>query len=154
MGLVPKFSKAEINKAIADKVARIELAVLLRLQRIGEQFVTDARLNGTYKDRTGNLRSSIGYIVLKNGEQYSQGGFVQVKTGVQGTGTGKNILNEASLKFPKGYVLIVVAGMSYAAAVESKGRDVLTGSSQIAVSSLKKAIERINDKTGGLSLAV
>jgi hypothetical protein len=50
--------------------------------------------------------------------------------------------------------VIVVAGMSYAAAVESKGRDVLTGSSQVAVSSLKKAIERINDKTGGLSLAV
>jgi hypothetical protein len=147
MGLVPKFTEAQLKQMIAEKVQRIETAVLFRLQRIGEQFVTDARLNGTYKDRTGNLRSSIGYIVLKNGEQYSEGGFVQIKTGVQGTSVGKSILTEAMLKFPKGYVLIVVAGMSYAAAVESKGRDVLTGSSQTAVISLKKAIERINTKT-------
>jgi hypothetical protein len=146
MGLVPKFSKADMQKMIADKVARIELAILLRLQRIGEQFVTDARLNGTYKDRTGNLRSSIGYVVLKNGEQYSEGAFVQVKTGIKGTGVGKQILDEAMLKFPKGYVLIVVAGMDYAAAVESKGRDVLTGSSQAAVVSLKNAIQRINER--------
>jgi len=147
MGLKPRFSEAQLRQVIAEKVQRIELAILLRLQRIGEQFVTDARLNGTYKDRTHNLRSSIGYIVLKNGEQYSGGEFVQIKTGVQGPIVGKSILTEAMLKFPKGYVLIVVAGMSYAAAVESKGRDVLTGSSQTAVISLKKAIERINTRT-------
>jgi len=147
MGLVPKFSKADLQKMVADKIARIELAILLRLQRIGEQFVNDARQHGSYKDRTGNLRSSIGYLVLKNGEQYSQGGFVQVKNGGKGISTGKIVLDEAAAKFPKGYVLIVVAGMEYAAAVESKGRDVLTGSSPAAVKSLKEAIERINQKT-------
>lgn len=147
MGLKPKFTDSQLKQVIAEKIARIETAILLRLQRVGEQFVTDARLSGTYKDRTGNLRSSIGYVILKNGEQYSEGGFVQIKTGVQGTSVGKSILNEAMLKFPKGYVLIVVAGMSYAAAVESRGRDVLTGSSQRAVINLKNAIERINSRT-------
>lgn len=145
----PNFTKGDIDKMIADRIQRYEQAVLLRLQRIGEQFITDARLNGTYKDRTGNLRSSIGYIVLKNGEQLTRGGFVQIKKGVFGTQKGQAFLEKLTLKFPKGYVLIVVAGMSYAAYVEAKGRDVLTSSSFKAEATFKKAIERINQKAAG-----
>jgi hypothetical protein len=144
MALVPKFTNADIQKMVAEKAGRIEQAILLRLQRIGEQFITDARNNGTYKDRTGNLRSSIGYVVLRNGEQLTESGFQQVKAGALGTATGNKVLLEAASRFPKGYVLIVVAGMSYAAAVEAKGLDVLTGSSQTAVTELKRAMERIN----------
>lgn len=143
MGLVPKFTSADIKRMIAAKVDRIEQAILLRLQRIGEQFITDARNNGNYTDRTGNLRSSIGYVVLKNGEQYAKGGFEQIKTGSEGKRKGANILSEAISNFSSGYVLIVVAGMQYAAAVEAKGKDVLTGSSQVAVIELKRAMERI-----------
>jgi hypothetical protein len=170
MGLVPKFTNADIEKMVRVKMERIEQVILLRLQRIGEQFITDARTNGSYTDRTGNLRSSIGYVVLRNGEQYSKGGFAPVKGSVAGPKTkagrldrrfkvnrgkldvgqgeikGKAALSEAIGRFPRGYVLIVVAGMSYAAAVESKGKDVLTGSSQTAVVSLKNAMETISKK--------
>lgn len=142
MGLVPKFTSADIKRMIAAKVDRIEQAILLRLSRIGEQFITDARTNGAYTDRTGNLRSSIGYVVLKNGEQYTRGGFQQIKAGSKGTATGARVLSEAIGKFPRGYVLIVVAGMNYAASVESKGKDVLTGSSQTAVISLQRTMEK------------
>jgi hypothetical protein len=174
MAITPNFTNDDIKRVIVEKMKRIEEVILLRLQRIGEQFITDARLNGTYTDRTGNLRSSIGYVILRNGEQYSQGGFQKVsgvtklsrkakkqlsdfsesKTLailnesliVDGTRVGKSVLAEAIGRFPTGLVLIVVAGMSYAAAVESKGRDVLTGSSQIAVISLKKAMDAISKK--------
>lgn len=143
MGLKANFTRADIDRMIREKLERIETAVLLRLQRIGEQFITDARTNGNYTDRTGNLRSSIGYLVLKNGEQYADGGFQQIKGGIEGKAKGMSILREAATRFPKGYVLIVIAGMEYAAAVEAKGKDVLTGSSQVAVIELKRAMERI-----------
>ena len=35
---------------------------------VGEACLSEARLNGNYIDRTGNLRNSIGYAVLFNGE--------------------------------------------------------------------------------------
>lgn len=143
MGLRPRFTNATIEKMIKAKVELIEQVILLRLQRIGEQFITDARTNGNYTDRTGNLRSSIGYVVLKNGEQYARGGFEQIKTGSEGKRKGANILSEAISKFSSGYVLIVVAGMDYAASVEARGKDVLTGSSQTAVISLKEAMQKI-----------
>jgi hypothetical protein len=146
MGVKPKFTKADVQRMILEKAGRIEEAILLRLLRIGEQFITDARNNGSYTDRTGNLRSSIGYVVLRNGQQYSASGFTQVKQGSTGIQTAMSLLEEAKQRFPTGLVLIVVAGMHYAAAVESKGYDVLTGSSQTAVSSLKEAIETIQKK--------
>ena len=146
MKITPKFTTDDIKKLVLSKADRIELAILLRLQRIGEQFVTDARNNGSYTDRTGNLRSSVGYVVLRNGEQYSKGGFEKIKAGGKGVETGNRIVLEAATKFPVGLVLIVVAGMNYAAAVEAKGRDVLTGSSQAAIVSLKDAMKKIGKK--------
>ncbi len=158
----PKFKIAAIKNLIKDNIGKIEEAVLQRLQRVGENFITNARDKGTYTDQTGNLRSSIGYVVLKNGEQYFRAGFrvvegkkqVAIKTtkrktkniastGVVGREIGRIILDEVVNKFPKGLVLIVVAGMDYAAAVESKGKDVLTGSGQIAVRELKEAMARL-----------
>lgn len=146
--LVPRFTKEDITKLLQQRVALIEQAVLMRLQRIGETFVTNARNNGSYTDRTGNLRSSTGYVVLKNGVQYNTGGFSQVKGGAGGTTTGRRFIDEVKAKFPTGLVLIVVAGMDYAAAVEAKGKDVLTGSSQVAKKQLKEAIRSLSKKVG------
>ena len=40
---------------------------------VGERCVTEARKAGEYNDITGNLRSSIGYVVLVNGRAYQYG---------------------------------------------------------------------------------
>ena len=40
---------------------------------IGERCITEARDNGSYADRTGNLRNSVGYMVLLDGVVQSQG---------------------------------------------------------------------------------
>ena len=42
--------------------------MLVFLQAGGEKFIEVARRSGSYKDQTGNLRSSIGYIIAKDGE--------------------------------------------------------------------------------------
>lgn len=97
---------------------------LQTLQYMGEEFVNKARLSGNYTDRTGNLRSSIGYIILQDGKT--------IDSNFEGNQIGKSqaqsFANEVSFQYPKGFVLIGVAGMKYAAYVEAKGFDVITGS--------------------------
>ena len=150
MGLTikPSFNVNDIKNIVQKKLDKIEEAIIFRLQFIGERFVTNARTNANFTDRTGNLRSSIGYAVFKNGEKISEN-FKNADTGPDGrTGVGKSkeIAAKAAESFPKGFALIVVAGMEYAAAVESKNYDVITSSSFIAEEELKKAIEGLNKK--------
>lgn len=141
MGVTPNFTSAELRRDLENRMQRIENAVLETLKRIGETFVRNARENGTYNDITGNLRSSVGYIILKNGVQIEES-----FGGKTGGAQAKKVASEVAGKFPRGYVLIVVAGMDYAAAVESRGRDVLTASSIIAKNDLVKAIASIKSK--------
>jgi hypothetical protein len=162
-GLVPKFSKKDIEADIKSREDRIEQALLARLQFVGEKFIVEARSTNTYKDRTGNLRNSIGYIILKNGEQlfdnFTRSASIEAvnpKTGktkitkgsTDGVTTGHRIAAEIGKRYPSGFVLIVVAGMDYAAAVESKGFDVLTGSSVIAQTNLEKGLKELIKKIG------
>lgn len=151
MKFIPKWNNADIDKIISEQIDRVKQAVIMRFQFIGERFVTNARLNGTYNDITANLRSSIGYVILKDGVQLFDN-FQQAGKSVKGTGAGKGVKTAQTVaegvasKYSKGLVLICVAGMEYAAAVEARGRDVITGSSLTAKTDLKNAIEQIQAK--------
>jgi hypothetical protein len=146
MRLFRKFTNADIHKKIVVDLERLRDAARLRMQRIGETFITGARNNANFTDRTGNLRSSIGYIILENGVQYTEGGFTRIKQGTEGVGKGKDFIDKIAARYPRGLVLICVAGMSYAAYVEAKGYDVITGSSQIAKAELRRAFQRLGLK--------
>lgn len=136
-----KLNLPGVKKAIAERIARVELALITRFKLVGETFVKNARENADFTDRTGNLRASIGFLVLKNGEVITQ----YFKPGVGGQ-AGREIANKVAAKFSKGIVLIVTAGMHYSAYVESKGFDVLTSSSLLAEDQLKRAIKEIGGK--------
>lgn len=45
----------------------VEDEQILAMKRLGEMCVENARMNGNYMDQTGNLRSSVGYAVFKDG---------------------------------------------------------------------------------------
>lgn len=114
---------------------------------IGETCIKIAREQGDYNDITGNLRSSIGYIVLSNGTVKGGGTFEQksvspgyrtvtqngkqVKIKVGGDGSagvaaGNELLSKLKAEYPYGVVLILCAGMEYAAFVENvRGKHVL-----------------------------
>lgn len=100
--------------------------------------------SGSFKDWTGNLRSSIGFVVSNNGRILHKDFEPSAK------GTDKKIGMRKGLEFAKSLVplhgisLIVVAGENYAAYVESKGYDVITGSSTNATRSLKQAMRAIS----------
>lgn len=133
LGLIPRWSDSDIKKKLKAVTDRLEEAIVMRFSYIGETFVTNARTKHTYKDITGNLTASIGFSVLKNGKI---------------VGGGK-VLDELKGKYPTGFVLLVWAGMDYAAAVESRGKDVLTASSLIAKQDLIKAIESFKEQISG-----
>lgn len=109
----------------------------------------NARTNANFTDQTGNLRSSIGYLLLKDGKPIDED-FTASPIGTDRE-TGKKKGYEFALskfKQEKGYVLILVAGMQYAAAVESKGFDVITTSSFLAKDSVQKLFEDLKKQTG------
>jgi hypothetical protein len=124
-GLIPIFTPSYVQNILKDFVSKQvdkEDAVLLR---IGEEFVNNARQNGEYTDRTGNLRSSIGYILLRDGVIINQN--IVGKT-TEGRRIAAQLANEFKNMYNTGLVLVGFAGMEYAAAVESKGYDVISGS--------------------------
>lgn len=147
--ITPKFTADQIKKRLDAKIQNIHKAYFDELQRIGEAFVARARENDTYKDRTGNLRNSIGYIIMENGKQRVSNFNRTAKptepntSGKEGTEIGTMKAEEIARSYPKGYVLVCVAGMNYAVYVESKGFDVITASSIAAKNELKEAIYEI-----------
>lgn len=83
-----------------------------------------------YIDWTANLRSSIGYVVVVDGEIVVSSAF-QAERGEKGNGEegarrGREFAQGLASRVPEGKMaLILVAGMHYAAYVSSKGYDVL-----------------------------
>ena len=70
MGIKAHF-KGNIDAAFNRFLAAIDEEIIDRLCRIGEEVVTLAKLippERGFTDRTGNLRSSIGYVVCKDGQ--------------------------------------------------------------------------------------
>ena len=117
-----------VEQMILADVQRREQAIIATYCYIGEYCVKVARDGGTYKDRTGNLRSSIGYVVLNNSIVVKQGSFEQIKSGNEGVKEGNKFLQKLKKKseYRNGIVFIMSAGMNYSAKVEAKGYDVLT----------------------------
>jgi len=134
---------AGIEKHLKGQQALIKQAIINRLKFVGEKFIKNARTNGNYKDQTGNLRSSIGYIIVDDGQQIAETFPGNVTAGKS---IGLKVAQEAAFKFPAGLVLICVAGMDYAAAVESKNYDVLTASSITAEQDLLKGLKELKNK--------
>ena len=96
---------------------------------VGERCITEARDNGSYTDRTGNLRNSVGYVVLLNGKEMSQSNISKLN---------RKQFDTIKAEYTKGLVLIVVAGMNYAAYVEAKGYNVLSSAELMAENILKQ----------------
>ena len=93
------------------------------LTKAGELCIAEARTSGSYTDRTGNLRNSVGYVVLVDGKTERQANINALNA---------KQVNDLAPKYRSGIVLIVVAGMKYAAYVEAKGYNVLTSAELLA----------------------
>ncbi len=138
-GLTPLFSENDLEKGFEGLQLTADRKILEILKYVGERFINEARHLRTYKDRTGNLRSSIGYIIALDGKI--------IEKSIKASGTARRnaerSFEEVLTRFNKGYVLIGVAGMEYAASVESKGYDVITGPALGAEQIMKRLVKEI-----------
>jgi hypothetical protein len=128
---------------------------------VGEQVVNHARSlpsmnpaglkhipphQPNYIDWTANLRSSVGYVVVVEGQVAKMSDFTPVKNGTQGATDGKAFAMQLVSKFPKGIVLIVVAGMHYASYVSAKGYDVIDSAELLAQQLVPEILKRLSSK--------
>lgn len=135
-----------IDSFIQSEIERRIDAVVYKFQYVGESCIKEAREGGNYTDQTGNLRSSIGYIIVKDGQIIDQAIYEHDKGTDRKTGVsqGKQYMESLAAQIPRGIGLIVVAGMNYAAAVESRGKNVLTSARLLA----KRLVPQIMTKLG------
>ena len=132
MPIRPLTPMGEIERYTEQKLERLRRALIRNLQVIGERCVNKARRGGSYTDQTGNLRSSVGYVITVDGSIFYSSDFPVVKNGDEGAKKGQEFIRKLAGEFPSGICLIVVAGMEYAAYVSAKGYDVLDGSELLA----------------------
>ena len=135
--------KAEFNSQY-DK--RVRQAAIDTLMYVGESCVTEARNNGRYKDQTGNLRSSIGYVVVDNGRIVHQGASQKYLEGTQGETEGIKTARQVASDMSRGIALIVVAGMNYAVYVEARGLNVLSSAELLAESLTPQLLKAVGFK--------
>jgi len=144
MGLKIELDIKHFRKEMDQLAAEIDKDIFESLQQAGEDFVTGARnmkkSEGGFGDVTGNLRSSIGYAIRRNGEIIF-GNFDGNSTGVA---AAKRAIDEVEKN--KGLQLIGVAGMDYATHVESKGLNVISYQSMLMLIDLTDYMKEIQRK--------
>ena len=108
-GMTPLFDQQSLERWFDHFQNRAEERMLKLLQGAGEKFV--------------------GYVIAKDGEVLTEN-FQESDKGtdkITGKYKGHRLAKEVSLSHTGGYVLVGVAGMEYAAAVEAKGYEVVSG---------------------------
>lgn len=125
---------SEINAAIKAEAERANMLTIRALSYLGEMCVIEAKdrpQESSWFDQSGNLRSSIGYIIVHNGKTIKYSEFNQVKQGSDGIKEGKELATELAKQYTSGYALIVVAGMNYAELVEAMDSKVVLASAEL-----------------------
>jgi len=172
--LVPNFTISDVEKITQEYFRRVFVVTQKSLEQVGLEFVRDARskvpskeyhlvagdartsarlVGGSinlssaagFNDDTGNLRSSIGFILLYNGQVV----FKDFQLSPRGTdkdgGLRKGVAYAEKLgkDYSSGWAIITVAGMEYASWVEALGYDVITGSSLGIEKKLETAFKNV-----------
>lgn len=119
-------STAHLDSHIDNFVNRAINLFIEAFDKAGKMIVTHAKQMGSYQDQTTYLRSSIGYLVVKDGVIIRSGGFGTNQGGSTGLEVAQSFIQGSGLE------LIVVAGMSYARYVEAKNYNVLTSAEHLA----------------------
>ena len=153
-GLIPLWSNSDVSKIFNKLQNQTDAAIVNLLARTGEEFIKLARGIKTYQDHTGNLRSSIGYIIIRNGVRLI-GEISPAGVGTDqhsGVDEGRKLLRELSAIYNTGYVLICCAGMKYAALVEAGGEknrrpyDVISNSADKSDDFIRKEARRLFER--------
>jgi hypothetical protein len=147
MGIRMTTKLSEVHDTLMREAERVERLTIRALSKLGEQCVTKIRDRAgdkSWYDQTGNLRSSVGYVIAHNKNIIQYSTFNQVKQGSEGVKTGKDLAKELAKRYSNNYVLIVVAGMNYAEFVEAMdNKDVLASTELWAREQVPLMLEKL-----------
>lgn len=148
-GLTPLFTGNDIESWFEHFQDRSQEKIFTLLQAAGEKFVEYARKSGKYMDHTGNLRSSVGYVIIADGQELTTNFEKSVKGTDKDTGErqGRRLADLVAQSYPDGLVLIGVAGMDYSVYVEAiEGKDVISGACIQVEEWLRKSLKSVFDR--------
>lgn len=147
--LTPAFTEADLQKQMDEIISRIVRVTKNELNQLGLEMLRNARMKtaaqGGFNDQTGNLRSSIGFILMYDGEVLHDDFQASAKGTDRATGVqkAKDTAEEIAAEKPEGWAIILVAAMEYATWVEAKNKDVITGSTLNANTKLQTALNNV-----------
>lgn len=135
-----------VNQYLQQELFKREKVLFHMLSRLGQECVTEAKNNGGYLDDTGNLRASVGYAVLKNGQVLEASSFKNTLGNSNlSEGQSEGLLEKIRNDFQKGWALILLAGMNYAAYVETR-RNVISSAEIFAKEQAPILLKRLFGK--------
>lgn len=143
MGVKATTSTKEISAILKQEAERHKRVLIRTMLYCAEEITNAARSTNSYTDRSGNLRSSVGCIVIVDGRIIQEYGFEQVKQGAQGVTDGKEYAYSLAARFPKGIAIVAVAGKEYASYVADKGYDVLDSAEILAKEVVTKSLKEL-----------
>lgn len=135
MAIVPKFKASDLDKIFKEAENQMFEKVIRVLKYAGEIAINEAKNNGAYQDQTANLRNSIGYVICVDGKIINENFSLSAQGTEPSTENGLKIGRDLAISIArqsKEISLVIVAGMKYAAYVESRGYNVLTSAEQRA----------------------
>lgn len=141
---------SEIDALIEAEAKRVDKLIIQALAGLGDECVTEARdrsQEDSWFNQTGNLRSSVGYVVVAHGKIVKRSGFETIMSGSEGSLIGKRLAEELAKNYSSGYALIVVAGMHYAEYVEAKeSKSVLASAELLAHTEVYNMVEKLRNQ--------
>lgn len=138
-----------LKQRLLEKKQAVDNMLNMALPELGEKAVTFSKDNKGYQDHTANLKNSISFAVFFDGKLVNTviGKIPEPDKVKEGQAQVQNALEEYASKpgvvAPKGYTIIVVAGMVYGKYVEDKGYNVLYLTKQFLRDGMKDIYDTI-----------
>lgn len=140
-----------LKRKLLEKKQAVDNVLKMALPELGEKAVTFSKENKGYQDQTANLKNSISFAIFCDGKLVDtvigtipepdkiEGGQAQVQNALE------EYASKPGVVAPKGYTIIVVAGMNYGRYVEDKGYNVLYLTKQFLRDGMKDIYQMIFD---------
>jgi len=142
INITADFDLNDLNRIINSDVQDWLDELVDYYRKSGKLFVERAVAKATFNNITWNLRSSIGYLIIYNG-QILESYFINLKDGTEGQEVGREYAEFVArlIDEGEGLSMALVAGEEYAAFVEAKGKDVIKGSTAYFETQIKALLK-------------
>lgn len=126
----------EFEKSLRTDIVSLQKKLIQTMKIIGDTCVNEAKENGNYRDFSGNLRRSVGYVIAHNGTVIHMS-----QMNEQGRSLAVSLASRS-----RGIQMYVLAGMQYAEIVEARGKNVITSSELIAEVLVPRTLNKLGFK--------